>query len=351
MTPLHRRDRRGSVPPEARPSTASEERVRPVAVVDLPASEVSNILYYGDNLDVLRRHVRDESVDLVYLDPPYGVGATMTARLSAGQARRRGIAGSGPLAYEDRDAPDALVSMLVPRLTAVRERMSAGATLYLHLDHRAVHEVKVASDRIFGRGAFLGEVIWAPGNGSRGARRGFSVTHQTILIYARRADERRQVVYRADDPILRESYAETSLSMHFTHKDEAGRVYRERTIGGKVYRYYADEGRRLGSVWTDVPAMVANTPLRRESTGYPTQKPERLLERIVRASSREGDMVADLMCGSGTTLVVAARLGRRFVGGDKSRLAIEVTGKRLQKEGVSFRALSPEALDPGALAR
>jgi site-specific DNA-methyltransferase (adenine-specific) len=96
---------------------------------------------------------------------------------------------------------------------------------------------------------------------------------------------------------------------------------------------------------------VANTPLRRESTGYPTQKPERLLERIVRASSREGDMVADLMCGSGTTLVVAARLGRRFVGGDKSRLAIEVTEKRLQKEGVSFCALSAEALDPGALAR
>jgi site-specific DNA-methyltransferase (adenine-specific) len=312
---------------------------------------MEGLLGRGDALDVCRCLPKEVQFDLVYLDPPYGVGATMTARLSTGQARRRGIPGSGPLAYEDRDAPEALVSMLEPRLIAVRERMSKGATLYLHLDHRAVHEVKVASDRIFGRGAFLGEIIWAPGNGSRGARRGFSVTHQTILMYARKADERRQVIYRADDPMLRESYAETSLSMHFTNKDEAGRLYRERTIGGKVYRYYADIGRRLGSIWTDVPAMVANTPLRRESTGYPTQKPERLLERIVRASSREGDMVADLMCGSGTTLVVAARLGRRFVGGDMSRLAIEVTGKRLQKEGVSFRALSPETLDAGALAR
>ena len=88
--------------------------------------------------------------------------------------------------------------------------------------------------------------------------------------------------------MLREPYAETSLAMHFTHRDEDGRLYRERVIGGKAYRYYADEGRRLGSVWTDIPAMVANTPLRREATGYPTQKPERLLERIVRASSRAG---------------------------------------------------------------
>jgi site-specific DNA-methyltransferase (adenine-specific) len=296
-------------------------------------------LGFGDALEVCARLPEAVRFDLVYLDPPYGVGATMTARVEAGQGRGRQRGGSGPAAYEDRDDPDALVGMLEPRLIAVRERMGEGATLYLHLDYRAVHEVKVACDRIFGRGAFVGEIVWAPGNGSRGARRGFSVTHQTILMYARRAEERRRVVYQADDPMLRESYAETSLAMHFTHRDEAGRQYRERVIGGKAYRYYADEGRRLGSVWTDVPAMVANTPIRRESTGYPTQKPERLLERIVRASSREGAVVADLMCGSGTTLVVAARLGRRFVGGDKSALAIEVTAKRLAAEGVSFRAL------------
>src|SRR4029077_2642050 len=103
-----------------------------------------------------------------------------------------------------------LVEMLVPRLVAIRDRMAEGATLYLHLDYRAVHEAKVACDRIFGRGAFLGEVIWAPGNGSRGARQGFSVTHQTILLYARRAEAKKRLVYRADDPMLRESYAGTS---------------------------------------------------------------------------------------------------------------------------------------------
>lgn len=92
----------------------------------------------------------------------------------------------------------------------------------------------------------------------------------------------------------------------------------------------------MGSVWADAPAMVANTPLRDEGTGYPTQKPEKLLERIIRASSLPGDTVADLMCGSGTTLAVAERLGRRFIGSDKSPLAIDITRKRLERARVDY---------------
>jgi site-specific DNA-methyltransferase (adenine-specific) len=313
---------------------------------------VVSLLAHGDALDVCAALPEAVRFDLVYLDPPYGVGATMAARLEAGQARGRRKRESGPSAYEDRDDPDALAAMLSPRLSAIRDRMAPGATLYLHLDHRAVHEVKVAADRIFGRGAFLGEVVWAPGNGARGAR-GFSVTHQTILLYARRPAERRSVVYNASDPALREPYAETSLSMHFRNVDEEGRRYRERIINGKAYRYYADEGRRLGSVWADIPGMVANTPLCREGTGYPTQKPERLLERIVRASSVEGQTVADLMCGSGTAAVVAARLGRRFVAGDESELAVRLTAERLRAQGAGFTRLhapaAPEA--PPAVPR
>ncbi|MFT3774981.1 MAG: site-specific DNA-methyltransferase [Minicystis sp.] len=302
------------------------------------ASTPSGILAHADALDVCRLLPDEVRFDLVYLDPPYSVGTVMAARVEPGQARGRKRAESGPDAYDDRDDADELVAMLAPRLAAIRDRMTHGATLYLHLDHRAVHEAKVAVDRIFGRGAFLGEVIWSPGNGGRGAR-AFSVTHQTILLYARRAEERREVLYNASDPMLREPFAETSLSMHFRNEDEEGRRYRERTINGKTYRYYADEGRRLGSVWTDIPAMVANTPLRRESTGYPTQKPERLLERIVRASSREGQTVADLMCGSGTTAVVAARLGRRFVAGDRSDLAFRVSRERLEASGAAFEVI------------
>lgn len=298
-----------------------------------------SLLALADALDLCDRLPDDARFDLVYLDPPFGVGATMAARLEPGQARGARKAESGPAAYEDRDDPEALAALLTPRLAAIRGRMTAGATLYLHLDHRAVHEAKVAADRIFGRGAFLGEVIWSPGNGARGAR-GFSVTHQTLLVYARRAEERSLVIYNADDPALRESYAATSLKMHFRSVDEEGRRYRERVINGKAYRYYADQGRRLGSVWTDIPGMVANTPLRREGTGYPTQKPEKLLERIVRASSREGQTVADLMCGSGTTAAVAARLGRRFVAGDRSELAVTLTEGRLRGQGAEFTRLT-----------
>jgi site-specific DNA-methyltransferase (adenine-specific) len=272
--------------------------------------------------------------DLVYLDPPYSVGATMAAREAPGQARGRKQPRSGRDAYVDGGNVAALLVMLGESLAAIRDRMRKGAALFLHMDWRAVHEAKVAADRIFGRGAFCGEIAWTPGNGSRGAR-GFAMTHQTILVYA--YGGRRQLAFRADHPLLREPYAETSLSMHFTQRDESGRRYRERVVNGKRYRYFADEGRRLGSVWTDIPAMVANTPLMAEGTGYPTQKPEKLLERIIRASSLEGDTVADLMCGSGTTLVVAARLGRRFVGADTSEVAIDITRRRLFAEGIVLR--------------
>ncbi len=205
-------------------------------------------------------------------------------------------------------------------------------TLWLHLDHRAVHEAKVACDRVFGRARGLGEIIWTPGNGARGARRGPAVTHQTLLLYARGRD----FVWNGRDPALREAFAPTSLSMHFSRRDADGRQYRERTIAGKTYRYYADEGRAIGSVWTDCPAMPANTPLRTETTGYPTQKPLKLLDRIVRASTREGGLVVDAFCGSGTTLVAAAKRGRPFAGSDVGELAIATTTRRLKAEGIAF---------------
>lgn len=231
----------------------------------------------------------------------------------------------GTFAYEDHFGDvDAFLSMLEPRLAAMRECLSERGSLWLHLSHHTVHEAKCAADRVFGRGGFQGEIIWIPGNGSR-RRNGPSVTHQTILIYGRASE----MIWNGDDSALREPYAETSLRMHFREQDAAGRRYRERTIAGKVYRYYADEGRRLGSVWADCPAMNANTPLTRETTGYPTQKPEALLERVVRAASLPESHVLDPMCGSGTTLAVAARLGRYCVGIDQSPVACQIARARL----------------------
>lgn len=278
------------------------------------------VLAHGDCLELVPQLTRDGGpFDLIYADPPFNAGGTRGARAE------RGARAAGTAAYRDAwGGLDGFLEMLGPRLEVLRDALSERGTLWIHLDYRAVHDTKVLADSLFGRAGFVGEVIWVPGNGGK-KRTGPSVTHQTILIYARSKD----FIYNVDDPSLREPYAETSLRMHFDQKDEDGRAYRERTVHGKTYRYYADRGRRLGSVWADCPSMKANTPLRRETTGYPTQKPEALLERIVRAATLEDSRVLDPMCGSGTTLAVAKRLGRRFAGVDRSEVSIGIVRKRL----------------------
>jgi site-specific DNA-methyltransferase (adenine-specific) len=258
--------------------------------------------------------------DLIYVDPPFNAGGKRRARLESGVERARGT-----LAYSDQfGSIDGFIDMLEPRLALMRNCLSRMGSLWLHLSHHTVHEAKVAADRVFGRQGFQGEVIWIPGNGGR-KRNGPSVTHQTILIYARGP----AMIWNGHDSALREPYADTSLRMHFKEVDADGRRFRERLIAGRTYRYYADEGRRLGSVWADCPAMNANTPLTAETTGYPTQKPEALLERIIRAASHPDSLVLDPMCGSGTTLAVAVRLGRRAVGIDQSPVACEIARARL----------------------
>lgn len=276
-------------------------------------------VYHGDCLELVPQLAKRGKFDLAYADPPFNAGGKRAARVGKGERAH------GAHAYDDAwSTIDAFIAMLEPRLAVVRDALSDRGTLWLHLDHRTVHDAKVAADRVFGRAAFQGEVIWVPGNGGK-KRHGPSVTHQTILIYARG----KHPIWNGDDPALRESFAATSLRMHFQNVDEDGRQYRERHVAGKTYRYYADQGRRLGSVWNDCPAMRANTPLIAESTGYPTQKPLSLLTRIVRASSLAESRVLDPMCGSGTTLVAARSLGRSYAGVDQSPLAVDVARRRL----------------------
>jgi site-specific DNA-methyltransferase (adenine-specific) len=285
------------------------------------------LLLHGDCLDVLAELSPAERFDLAYVDPPFNTGT------SHGRRNGRGERSRGERAYDDAwGGLDAFLAMLEPRLAAIARVLSDRGSLFLHLDHRTVHDAKVLADRVFGRAAFQGEIVWVPGNGAR-RRGGPSVSHQTLLVYAKGA-----MIWNDRDPALREPHAETSLRMHFGRTDSAGRRYRDRRIGGKTYRYYADEGRRLGSVWSDCPAMSANTPFSSETTGYPTQKPEALLERIVRAASTPKSRVLDPMCGSGTTLAVAARLGRSWVGIDQSPIAFEIAGRRLGLIGASTSA-------------
>jgi site-specific DNA-methyltransferase (adenine-specific) len=276
-------------------------------------------LLRGDCLEVLSELGLDGCIDLAYMDPPFNAGGGRGAR------QKKGERVDGELAYRDAwGGLDAFLAMLEPRLASVRDALSPVGSLWLHLDHRAVHDAKVLADRVFGRAAFQGEVIWVPGNGGK-RRGGPSVTHQTLLIFARGKD----MIWNGDDPALRERHAETSLRMHFKNVDSNGRNYRDRTVSGKTYRYYADLGRRLGSVWTDCPSMRANTPLIKEATGYPTQKPESLLDRILRASTLPTSLVLDPMHGSGTTLAVAERLSRAWLGIDQSPLAHRTAKARL----------------------
>lgn len=264
---------------------------------------------------------------LAYLDPPFDVGKTHQARTAPGMARA-----TGTDAYADRwPSMTAYLDWLSPRLASVWDCLDANGSLWLHLDHRTIHEAKVLCSSLFGERAFRGEIIWVPGNGGK-ARKGPNHTHQTILIFAKGKD----LCWNAKSPVLREPYADTSLSMHFTNKDRDGRLFRERVINGRTYRYYADEGRMLGSVWTDCPAMLANTPLRRETTGYPTQKPLKLLERVILACTNEGDWVLDAFCGSGTTLVAAANTGRHAIGCDVGKLALKTIRTRLEKAKLPY---------------
>lgn len=282
-----------------------------------------NLLIKGDAADPYGNVLPDDMrFDLIYLDPPFGTGQAMTMR-------------DGTIAYDDRNPPVILnstiygIGMVAQR---VRARMADSGLLFVHLDWRFVHDAKVTIDQIFGCDHFRGEIIWSRGNGTKG--KGIPSSHDTILIWSKGP----KYTWNSEDELMREPFADTSLRMHFKKTDVDGRKYREQVLKGKPYRYYADEGKRIGSVWTDCPSMVGNSPISSESTGYPTQKPEKLLERIIRGASKEGDVVADLMCGSGTTLAVAHRMKRRFVGMDRGDLAIETTRKRLDKLGAEYRS-------------
>ncbi len=277
----------------------------------------------------LARWVHDRSADLVYMDPPFNVGTVFRARNKLVGSSWRA---KGALAYDDRwPSIDEYLLWLSPRLEVAWCTLHEEGTLWLHLDHRAVHDAKVLCDRLFGRSAFRAEVIWTPGNGSRN-RNFLGITHQTILVYARG----KQPIFHGRDPVMREPFAATSLAMHFTQRDAHGRLFRERIIGGKRYRYYADEGRALGSVWSDCPSMEANTPLLNETTGYATQKPLKLLTRIVRAASRKGGLIVDPFCGSGTTLMAAVRDERQSLGMDIGALAIATSRTRFQHESIEI---------------
>lgn len=253
-------------------------------------------------------------VQLLYIDPPFFTGQQFAVRMRVG---KRVI--SLP-AYDDAwESEQAYVSLMGEVLRIAHALLRNDGTLFLHVDARMQAPLRLLLDDIFGGKNFLNEIIWAYQTGGR-AKRHFSRKHDVILFY------RKSARYFFDITAVPVPRAENRSNHMRRGVDERGRAYRAIKSGGKEYRYYDDDPVYPGDVWQDVSHLQQKDPQR---TGYDTQKPLALLERIVQCASRPGDLVADLCFGSGTSLVAAAQLGRRFLGVDCGQAAHAVARKRL----------------------
>ena len=228
------------------------------------------------------------------------------------------------------DDMGAFLCYMAVRLIAMRRVLREDGSIYLHCDPTASHYLKELMDSVFGKRQFLGDVVWNKQNGVK-TKKHWGNENDNILCYAKRFGVH---TFNNQASSCRKPFSDLSLQMHFNKKDAEGRLYRERKHGNKSYIYYADEGRFIGNLWDDIPSMQANTPLLDESAGYPTQKPLALYERIISASSNEGDIVLDPFAGCATTCIAAEKLGRQWVGIDIWDEAETVVLDRLEKEGM-----------------
>ena len=257
----------------------------------------------ADNLTVLGE-LPDAAIDLIYVDPPFATGA-----------RRAGPAGS----YPDRGGAVAFVAWIEPRLREFHRVLKPTGSLFVHLDFRSVHHVKVALDRIFGEDALVNEIVWCYSVGGK-SRRAFGRKHDTILWYARGV---RYAFYPERVRIARKPGSHMKLV-----RDADGRAVQVKRDAktGKIYSYPVDAGKVPEDYWTDIETLNRSDA---ERTGWPTQKPAALLRRIILGTTQPGDVVADFFCGSGTTAVVAAELGRRYLAVDCVDAAAAITRARL----------------------
>ncbi len=272
-----------------------------------------NTIYYGDNLPILAA-MPSESVDLIYIDPPFNTGTTQartqlkTVRSETGdrtgfQGRRYETTTLGTKSFADRF--DDYLAFLRPRLIEAYRVLTPTGSLYFHIDYREVHYCKVLLDDIFGRECFLNEIIWAYDYGAR-TRKKWPAKHDNILLYVK---DPGCYTFNVDD-IDRIPYMAPGL------------VGPEKAARGKLP--------------TDTWWHTIVSPNSKEKTGYPTQKPLGILERIIRASSHPGDVVLDFFAGSGTTGVAAAQLGRSFILIDNNAEALRVMGARLADLPATF---------------
>ncbi len=279
-------------------------------MLDLGAAR--DYLVLGDNGDVLPR-LPDAAFPLIYIDPPFNTGGQQLRRtlrtVGSANGDRVGFGGRrysteelSRLGYPD--AFDDYAAFIGPRLEHARRLLTSSGTLYFHIDYREAHYCKVLLDTIFGRECFLNEIIWAYDFGGR-ARDRWPAKHDTILVYVKTA------------------------GAHFFDQDAVERIpYMAPNLVGPEK---AARGKLPTDVWWNTIVPTSG----KEKTGYPNQKPETILRRIVQASSRPGDRVLDFFAGSGTTGAVARQLGRRFVLVDDNPDALDVMCARLGSEEIA----------------
>jgi DNA modification methylase len=275
-----------------------------------PDVSLKNRLILGDNLPVMSALLEkyEGKIDLIYADPPFFTNRRYPARIGHGEDSRRPQEWQLDEGYPD-DWPnlDAYLDMLYPRLTLMHRLLAPTGALYLHLDWHANAYARLLLDEIFGSERLLNEIVWVY-HGPSPIRSAFNRKHDTILVYTK-GDR-----YTFNVDAVRQPYDPTTIKT-FASSPKAG--------FGKI----PDLKRgKVPEDWWYFPVVAR---LHSERSGYPTQKPEALLERILRASSNPGDLVADFFCGSGTTAVAAARLGRYFLASDLTFRAVHTTRRRL----------------------
>lgn len=301
----------------------------------------TNKLIWGDNklilaslkAGALRRQIEDAGgLKLIYIDPPFDVGADFSMDIEiGGETFHKEPNLLEQIAYRDTwgRGADSFISMIYERLILMRDLLAQDGSIYVHVGTQVSHFVRVCLQEVFGANNLVSELVWAYGSPSGGRAAGAKPVkvHEHIYHFAS------AYASRTENKIFL-PYGQKYIDDRFTFTDLDGRRYRTRKReGGVVQIQYLDEspGVPLSTVWSDIKPTYAMHLVKRaeEEQGYPTQKPEALLERIIRASSNEGDLVADFFCGSGTTAAVAEKLGRKWIASDLGKFGIHTTRKRL----------------------
>lgn len=317
----------------------------------------TNKLIWGDNklilsslkAGALRRQIEDAGgLKLIYIDPPFDVGADFSMDIEiGGETFHKEPNLLEQIAYRDTwgRGADSFISMIYERLILMRDLLAEDGSIYVHCDWRVAAFMRSVLDEVFGRDNYRGEIVWkrdAVGKGAKKLARHWPKTLDNIIAFARSSAgifnfvpaeliDKQLKEFRYSDPDGRKfkrttlgDYSDASIARMETE----GLIYVS-SSGQKYKKYYLDEYTiQLDSIWTDIPGFgVASSS--QERLDYPTQKPEALLDRIIKASSNEGDLVADFFCGSGTTAAMAEKLGRKWIATDLGKFGIHTTRKRL----------------------